>query len=441
MAYEYDASYPNVPPDGQPENAPSGPPGRGRRRAPEPQHYPEPQAVDPQFRDPQYADPQYSEAPYAEQSYSEPQYSEQRYTEPQYSIPHQQMPQPDPQQQWDPQWDQSGLGWDQREWDQAQQREVSPQFLVDEDPRFREPVYDDPGYNEPQFDDGAFTNPAFDDVAFQTETFDRVGYPPAQRDHQEAPEPEPAPSRASSSESAAADLSPGRGAFGAAGLAVLTAVAAVAAAPVLAIVVGAGQLGLALGWSRTTGGAWRGAVLPALIGLAATVVAYSASSGSAFALSAGALGLGFIVLAAERLLSSDRSVEALANAVAGALLVVVPAGFVVAERQDSALTAGCALAGAMAVLCTALLSGAARGITVGVIAAALVGGLTAVSLASAAGLTGGLAGGALAGMFAATGAATAGRLAQEGAPTRILAQALPMALTGLAAVTSVTVLR
>ena len=428
MAYEYDESYLGA----QPEQPPTGPPGRGRRRAPEtPQHsdqpYPEqqygegqytdPQYGDPQFSVPAYGTPQYPESQYADPQYSgdpqfggDPQYgdspySDPQYGDPQYGDPRSQVPQVPaqrehpPQQQWDPQWDKSGLGWDRREWDEAQHREPQPEFLA-------------PGNTPPEYGESDYGTPEFQ----------------ADPEHTE-------------SSSAPAEVSLSRGAFGAAGVSVLTAIGAVAAAPVLAIVVGASQLGLAAGWSRATNAAWRSAVLPALIGICATVLAYRGAASDAAGISASVLGIGFVALSVERLVAGPRSVDSLADAVAGAVLVIVPAGYVVAERQDSALTAGCALAGAMAVLCTALISGAARGIGAGVVAATLVGGLTAVSLTSNAGLTGGLAGGALAGLFAATGVATAGRLAAEGAQTKILGQALPVALTALAAVVSVTVLR
>lgn len=443
MAYEYDESYLSA----EAEQPPTGPPGRGRRRAPEtpqqseqpypdqqygedpftqsqygdPQYsvpaygtpqFPEPQYGDPQYRgDPQFGgDPQYGDSPYSESEYGDQQYGDPQYGDPRSQVPQvpAQREQPPQQQQWDPQWDESGLGWDRREWDEAQHREPQPEFLA-------------PGNVPPEYGQSDYSAPNYGAPDFQAD--------PEQTESSSAPR------------SAPAEVSLSRGAFGAAGLSVLTAIGAVAAAPVLAIVVGASQLGLAAGWSRAANAAWRSAVLPALLGICATALAYRGSASDAAGISASVLGLGFVALSVERLVAGPRSIDSLADAVAGAVLVIVPAGYVVAERQDSALTAGCALAGAMAVLCSALISGPARGIGVGVVAATLVGGLTAVSLNSGAGLTGGLAGGALAGLFAATGVATAGRLAAEGAQTRILGQALPVALTALAAVVSVTVLR
>jgi hypothetical protein len=122
---------------------------------------------------------------------------------------------------------------------------------------------------------------------------------------------------------------------------------------------------------------------------------------------------------------------------------VLPAGYLVAQRSDSALATACALAAAVAVLCSALVGGGVRpiGILAGAAAATAVGTLTAVTLSASAGSKGGAIGGLFSGLFAVIGARTADRLATEGGDVRISAQTLPMAFSAIGAVIAVQILR
>ncbi len=241
----------------------------------------------------------------------------------------------------------------------------------------------------------------------------------------------------------------GRGAFGAAGLAVVTGIGAIAATPVVAVVVALTQLGLAVGWTRSVGlpNTRRTVVLVAAVGLAATVLAYRLIPDRAPAAMGAALGVGFVFLAADQLFRKDTGAgrhrsEALATAVTGAAFVVLPAGYLVAQRQDSALAGACALAAAVAVLCSALVGGGKPiGIPAGAVAATAVGTLTAISLDSAAGSTGGAAGGFVAGIFAVVAARVADRLGTEGGDVRITSQALPVAFSAIGAVMITQMLR
>ncbi|HEV2346588.1 MAG TPA: hypothetical protein VGS97_20985 [Actinocrinis sp.] len=233
-------------------------------------------------------------------------------------------------------------------------------------------------------------------------------------------------------------------------MAVLTGIGAIAAAPVLAVVIGLSQIGLAVGWTRSVGlpYARRTVVLVAGIGLAAATLAYRLIPDRAPAAMGAALGAGFVFLAADQLFRKDTTAgwprsEALAAAAAGAAFAVLPAGYLVAQRSDSALAGACALAAAVAVLSSALVGGGTRpvGILAGAAAATAVGTLTALSLNASAGSKGGAMGGLISGVFAVVGARTADRLAAEGSDVRISAQALPVAFSAIGAVIAAQVLR
>lgn len=407
--YEGDAQYPADPP-----SDPSAGRGRRRRATPEPEYEPE--------------------APQPE------------------TVPY------------DPQWEHSGLGWEQEAWNRAQyeqppeqyaapeqfqrdgygaRREDAQQYAPDQyaadgydygrdDPRYPEPVQD-PGFAsrageyEPEFDSAPqFTpDPALANMPTN-------------------------PTADATTAKAPASAADGRGAFGAAGLAVVTAIGAIAATPVLAVIVGLSQVGLAIGWTRSVGlpHMRRTAVLVAGIGLAASVFGYRMTPDRAPTAIGAALGVGYVFLAADQLFRKDSAAgwprtEALAAVATGAAFAVLPAGYLVAQRGDSALAAACALAAAVAVLCDALVGGGARptGILAGAVAATAVGTLSAVTLDASAGSKGGAMGGLISGVFAVVGARTADRLATEGSDVRISAQALPLAFSAIGAVIAEQVLR
>ena len=394
--YDHDGYEGDAPYAADPDPQANAAEGRGRRRKGTPDPQPEPASYDP--------------ALYGQQSYDPQAYDSQSY---------------------DPQWEQSGLGWDQEAWNRAQYAEDRY------DTQYIEPVRDSapaPAAAPAEYEPGEFES------ALRTA-------------------PEPAPARPGPIPSATAATAPrpatsaavaGRGAFGAAGLAVVTGIAAIAATPVVAVVVGLSQIGLAIGWTRSVGlpHARRTVVLVAAIGLVAVVLAYRLIPDRAPAAIGAALGAGFVFLAADQLFRKDTAVqwprsEALAAAVTGAAFAVLPAGYVVAQRADSALAGACALAAAVAVLCSALVGGGTRpvGILAGAVAGTAVGTLTAVSLGATAGSKGGAMGGLMSGIFAVVGARTADRLANEGSDVRISAQALPMAFSAIGAVIAAQVVR
>ncbi|MGH6656974.1 MAG: hypothetical protein ACRDVE_17440, partial [Actinocrinis sp.] len=135
--------------------------------------------------------------------------------------------------------------------------------------------------------------------------------------------------------------------------------------------------------------------------------------------------------------------EALAAAVTGAAFTVLPAGYIVAQRDDSKLAGACALAAAVAVLVSALVGGGntPAGIFAGAVAAAGVGALTAATLSASAGTKGGAFGGLISGVFAIIGARTAYRLGAEGSDVRISSQALPVAFSAIGAVIAAQMMR
>jgi hypothetical protein len=418
-------------------------------------------------------------------------------------------------EQADPQWEQSGLGWEQQAWRRTQ-LEASAQTFLDpsrrpappdqaypdayrpapgrpgpgyQDPGYQDPGYRDPGHPESEYREPQYQEPGYQEPGYQGSEYrgtdprepgydpgrpggefdDGYGYdagaPAARIPAQPGPGPAgrfptpasaagpdpistPAPAPAPPGVSAA---QPGRGAFGAAGLAVVFGIAAIAAVPVLAIAVALGQIGVAVGWLRTAGfpAARRTMAIAALTGIAATVLTYRSSAGDAPGAGAGALGVGFVALIADQLLLRRRSGpgapagHALAAAVSAAFLCVLPVGYLAAARTDSQVTAACALAAAAAVLCCALLGGPGRapGLLGGVVAAGAVGALTAMSLSAASGTSGGLLGGLAAGVFGLIGVAVTDRLGREGGDITISAQALPTAFAACAALLVPALLR
>ena len=444
----------------------------------------DPYAADPYASDPYAADPSY--APDAHTSADPPSAGRGRRRrsesgseaefQAEFQTEFQAEPGPEPGY-YDPQWEQSGLGWDQQAWNEAQRRDGYRDEYREENQRekyrdeyqdeYRDDRHDDrrgpEEYREPgEYRDTRYDSPvreAFEPARGREDfTASAASAAPSssraadyEPDRRTRPDPDieteypseraPAPVSTASTASGVSALT-GRGAFGAAGLAVVTGIGAIAATPVLAVIAGLSQIGLAIGWARTVGmpNARRTVLLVAAIGLAASALAYRLVPERAPAAMGAALGVGFVFLAADQLFRKDTGVgrhrsEALAAAVTGAAFVVLPAGYLVAQRQDSALAGACALAAAVAVLCSALVGGGKPvGILAGAVAGAAVGALTASSLASAAGAAGGAAGGFVAGIFAVAAARLADRLGTEGGDVRISSQALPMAFSAIGAV-------
>lgn len=382
-------------------------------------------------------------------------------------------PEPEPQLQpqpetapYDPQWEHSGLGWDQEAWNRTQyeQYEQPQQYAADQ---FQPGGYGAREEDPQQYGSDQYAADGYDYGYGETRYAEPVQHPGAVPDAGEyepefdpVPQPTPEPALASTAGNSAvatADPTPqtpaatgGRGAFGAAGLAVITAIGAIAATPVLAVVIGLSQIGLAIGWTRSVGlpHTRRTEVLIAGIGLAAAVLAYRMTPDRAPAAMGAALGVGYVFLAADQLLRKDTTAgwprsEALAAVATGAAFAVLPAGYLVAQRGDSALAGACALAAAAGVLCSALVGDGTRptGILAGAVAGTAVGTLTAVTLAASAGAKGGALGGLISGLFAVVAARTADRLATEGSDVRISAQTLPVAFSAIGAVIAEQVLR
>ncbi|HEU5354252.1 MAG TPA: hypothetical protein VFU65_07305 [Actinocrinis sp.] len=378
---------------------------------------------------------------------------------------------------YDAQWEQSGLGWDPQVWNEAQREQFAPdqyapdQYVADEYASDRR-VSDQQSYYEAESDylesdyysQDQRARRAVDAADLETEFEPQfrsqveTPYPPLESAPEfTSPETDAASAATANSTApgaAAAANKPfataGQGAFGAAGLAVVTGIGALVATPVVAIVVALSQIGIAVGWMRTIGSpnARRTTVLVAAIGLAAAALAYRLVPDRAPAAMGAALGVGFVFLAADQLFRKDAGAgrhrsETLAAAVTGAAFTVLPAGYLVAQRQDSALAGACALAAAVAVLCSALVGGGTKpiGIAAAVVAATALGALTAVTLSASAGAKGGAFGGLISGLFAVIGARTADRLGSEGGDVRISAQALPVAYSAIGAVIAAQVLR
>jgi hypothetical protein len=482
-----------------PQAEPGGGAGRGRRRRGQPhEDYPE---VPPQHQPGEYQhepgdypQPQYEE--YGRPEYSSSEFSPADYPRAEYASPDYPASDYPKPAGYDPQWEQSGLGWDPQAWREASSAE--PRWdeagwtdpAAAPGPAWPEPQWSEreraahdraePDWSESDWDRSHAPGSDRDFESFEprrpipgpASSYDSYDPPGYERDldrfddeplaHENDVEPtslEPtAPPKAASPKSAppksASQIAPaaGRGVFGAAGLAVVVGISAVAGTPVLAVVVGLSQIGIAIGWQRTAGAPKRYLTigLVALIGLAASAIAYRLDIEHAPGAIATAVGVGFVLLAADQLMHKEADtapgphrLEALAAAGAGAAFAALPAGYLVAQRQDSKLTGACALAAAVAVLCSALVGGGTRAI--GVVAAAgagaAVGALTALSLASAAGAKGGAIGGVAAGLLAAVAARIADRLGTEGADVRISSQTFPMAFAAVGAAIAASVVR
>ena len=262
---------------------------------------------------------------------------------------------------------------------------------------------------------------------------------------------------AASGKTGAPATTPGRGSFGAAGIAVVAAIAAIASSGALLVVIALVQGAIAFGWQQAVGTRdggridRRAVVLTALTGWAATAAVYKLALGDDFLGVPVALGIGFVLLAADQTLRGGRAlgdgerVAGLAIAVTGGLFAVLPAGFVVSERTDSALTGACASAAALGVLCCALLGrDAVRGIVVGLVLGAAVGAYAAKTLQANGGLEAGAVGGAVAALGAATAVGAFDRVAAESearGSIRIVSQALPVSLAAVGALIASAVFR
>ena len=260
-----------------------------------------------------------------------------------------------------------------------------------------------------------------------------------------------------SGKTAAPATAPGRGSFGAAGIAVVAAIAAIASSGALLIVVALIQAAIAFGWQQAVGTRDEGRIdrravaLTALTGWAATAAVYKLSLSNDFLGVPVTLGIGFVLLAADQTIRRNRPlgdgdrVAGLAIAVTGGLFAVLPAGFVVSERTDSALTGACASAAALGVLCCALLGrNAVRGIVVGLVLGAAVGAYAAKTLQANGGLEAGAVGGAVAALGAATAVGAFDRIAAEAevhGSVRIVSQVLPVALAAVGALIASAVFR
>lgn len=446
--------------------------------------------------DPGYAEPGYQGQGYPEEGYPEEypaQYQEQQqYAQQQpYAAPEQQYAQ-QPQLQ-DAQWAQSGLGWERQAWDEARLG-VSPlqeQGYAEQQQEGPAQQYEQyEGYE--QYEQGRQYEQPYDQPYEQYERHEQYEQQPEQYERQpeqyapsrfeaEAPserppglphqraeaggiaEPEPSPvaPAPASDVSGAPKTRPnaptqGRGAFGAAGIGVVTAVAALASTGALLVVLALVQAGVAYGWQyamtvRENGRAdKRVVVLTTLIGWAATAAAFRLSTGEDSIGLPATLGVGFLLLAADQTLRSQpfgeaRRVAGLGIAVTGGLFAVLPAGFLAAERNDSGLTAACAMAAAGGVLCCALLGrNPVRGILAALLVGAAVGSVAAQSLQANGGLEAGALGGAVAALAAATAVGVTDRVAAEGdarGSMRIVTQVLPVALAAMGALFAVAVYR
>lgn len=435
----------------------------------------------------------YYEQPYEQRQYEQQQYEQQPYEQQpyeQYRQPYEQQyeqPQPGYEGQYqDQQWAQSGLGWEQQAWDDArlgvpyaQVNELSgtdfPQYqaelprdlpVPDYPPEYqRYPAHQAPGEYQEYAAEPASGFPrqradqassAYPDAAEDVDSPDAVARPAA-AGPEEKPVAKPGSASANVANAANAQGSAGRGAFGAAGIGVVTAIAAVASSGALLVVVALIQLGVALGWQQAVGEHEKGRVdrrataITALIGWAATAAAFKLALNNDFLGLPVTLGVGFLLLAADQTMRRGRSlgdgerVAGLGISVAGGLFAVLPAGFVIADRADPALTAACASAAALGVLCCALLGrDPVRGIGAGLLLGAVVGAFAAKALQADGGLQAGALGGAVAALAAATAVGAMDRIVAEAearGSIRIVSQTLPVALAAVGALIASAVFR
>jgi hypothetical protein len=458
------------------------------------QQYPEqpyqeqPYAEQQQYAEQQPYEEQQYQAEYQEQPYQEQPYQEQPYQDPQYQ---EQYRQPQPQ---DPQWAQSGLGWEQQAWDEArlgvsplqdparggdrpqaeqgyggaytQVNELSgtdfQQFKADLPRDLPVPDYPPEYERYEQYSEYPEESPGFPRQRAEADELGgregSAGDRPSRSARAAVESEEKAEDRA---EQRAAAGAAGRGAFGAAGIGAVAAVAAVASTGALLVVVALIQAAIAFGWQQAVGIRHgdrdrdrvdrRAVVLTALIGWVATIAVYRLSVNSDFLGIPVTLGVGFLLLAGDQTLRPSRElgdgegVAGLGIAVAGALFTVLPAGFVVSERLDSGLTAACASAAALGVLCCALLGrNPLRGIFLGLMLGAAVGAYAGKALQANGGLQAGALGGAVAALAAATAVGALDRIVAEAearGSTRIVSQVLPVALAAVGALIASAVFR
>lgn len=396
--------------------------------------------------------PSYEQSSYDPQSYQQPYEQQQPYQEQPYEAQYQ-----------DQQWAQSGLGWEQQAWSDARLGAAYPYTQVNEmsgtdyqqyqtDLPQQLPVPDYPPEYEQYTEFTEYTEYA----EYAEET---AGFPHQRVDDPEVePEPEYEPEPASPNPSVPAPAAQdGRGSFGAAGIGAIAAVAAIASSGALLVVVALIQAGIAVGWQQAMGARDKGrmdrraTVLTILIGWAATAAAFKLTPDSAALGIPAALGVGFLLLAADQTmrrghaLGDGERVAGLGISVAGGLFAALPAGFVVAERIDSALTGACALAAALGVLCCALVGrDPVRGILAALVFGAGLGAFAAKALQADGGLQAGALGGAVAALAAATAVSALDRIVAEAearGSTRIVSQALPVALSAVGALIASAVFR
>jgi len=397
-----------------------------------------------------------------------------------------------PQQ--DQQWAQSGLGWEQHAWDEArlgasplqqepgygaypytQVNELSgtdfQQYQADLPRDLPVPDYPPqypPAAAEPSAGRGrrgrAPQTPERDEYGehedyqqYAVDPGDDAPEFPHQRSEYATPAESEPEAPAEPAKTTAQPTAAGRGSFGAAGIGVVAAVAAIASSGALLVVVALMQGAIAFGWQQAVGARDGGKVdrravaLTALTGWAATAAVYKLSLNSDYLGIPVTMGIGFLLLAADQMMRRRRElgdgerVVDLAVAITGGLFAVLPAGFVVSERTDSALTAACASAAALGVLCCALLGrNPLRGIVVGLVLGAGVGAYAAKTLQANGGLEAGAVGGAVAALAAAAVVGAFDRIVAEAearGSTKIVSQVLPVALAAVGALIASAVFR
>lgn len=399
------------------------------------------------------------------------------YQQPEYQpYPDQGYPEQDPAGQAgaaDPQWAMSGMGWEQRAWDEARLG-VSPLQEYGQDQGRRQSDYESnaPGRGSRRRAAAPEQEREYEDYD-EHSGYDEYGGYAGEPGTAEVPRPRsgrnaeaesaepterqtPAPA-AASAPVAAAPAASGRGAFGAAGLGAILTVAALASASAVVVVIALVQLGVAYGWQLAAGlgrngrGDRRSVVLTVLTGWAASAAAFRLTGSQDEIGVPVALGVGFLLLAADQTLrqrvaiGDGERITALAVSVGGALFAALPAGFVVADRADTGLTAACASAAAVGVLCCALIGrDPLRGVLTALVPGAAVGALAATSFSAGGGVRAGALGGAVAALAAAAGSGALDRMAAEGelrGSTRIVAQTLPIGLAAVGAVFATAMFR